>query len=412
MERNNFNKLDFAQHLADYHDFFRLFVDYGDIVFTDKIPTAAVGFNRDGNCISFMFNPEFWDSLDTKGKVFIVCHEILHIFYNHGKVWSKVINKTHANIAADLVVNHNLETYFGQDRTNMGDWEKYCWIETIFKDRTDVKANETFHYYYNLLPPVDLSKIQFTIVEGDHGAFGDIPEDFVRQIIESNGEIMEDFLEKYPEMGKLAGDTSTLIKKDYKSAQRKQYKAWLDVIPRWTRMKEESKYKEDWRKPDNRYVDYLSMKENSNQFLPSFPMEEAKAKILLWVFLDSSGSCINFASIFTDAAKSIPKKYFDFKFFAHDTSVIPIDVDKEIACGGGTSYACIEAYIQKHKGSKYPDGIFLLTDNCGDFVSPESPSAWHVFTVNDDVTYGQECFAKGVYFHKLSDFFPLDKTKL
>ena len=47
------------------------------------------------------------------GKLFVICHEMLHIILNHGKRSKNTLseNKIAANMALDIVVNHSLINY-------------------------------------------------------------------------------------------------------------------------------------------------------------------------------------------------------------------------------------------------------------------------------------------------------------
>ena len=132
---------DLARRLDIHHAFFYKLWELGTPRLTFAISTAAVGFDRKGHQIAYLFNPLFWKDCDTYKKVFVICHEFLHILLNHG-IRSKDCDVPQlANIALDVVVNHMLVDKFGFDRTKIKGWEDLCWLDTTFKDFDDVLLN-------------------------------------------------------------------------------------------------------------------------------------------------------------------------------------------------------------------------------------------------------------------------------
>ena len=85
----------------------------GKPVFTDRIQTAAVQFDKEGNYLMFLLNEKFWNECDEYKKIFVICHEALHIILNHGKRFQEKENPKIFNIAVDIVVNHSLVKDFG-----------------------------------------------------------------------------------------------------------------------------------------------------------------------------------------------------------------------------------------------------------------------------------------------------------
>ena len=107
-----------AMQLENHHAIFYKLWFVGQPTLSDAIPTAAVEFDKTGNYINFIFNPKFWDSLGVQGKLFCICHEMLHIILSHGKRTNNMVagEKVAANICLDLVVNHTLINGFGFSR--------------------------------------------------------------------------------------------------------------------------------------------------------------------------------------------------------------------------------------------------------------------------------------------------------
>ena len=159
-----------ALGLEKWHGLFYQFWSLGVPIFTDKIPTAGVAFNKKGQYVQFMFNPKFWDNLSHSEREFIICHECLHVLYEHGVRAASHKQPQMANIAMDVVVNHSLEDNFGFDRSMLdsilqeGDADKgipektlgemLIWKETTFPEPDKIKDEETFEYYYSKIEEI------------------------------------------------------------------------------------------------------------------------------------------------------------------------------------------------------------------------------------------------------------------
>ncbi len=70
-----------------------------DLVLSQAIPTAATDGKR------IMFNEEFSESLSMKERIFVMCHELLHVAYDHtGHEWVG-FEKELLNVAMDMRIN-------------------------------------------------------------------------------------------------------------------------------------------------------------------------------------------------------------------------------------------------------------------------------------------------------------------
>lgn len=187
---------DYRQMVADLEHFHGLFYALGSAgvpTLTDQIDTACVTFDsKQGHFIQFMWNYEFWKECDQYTRMFVACHEMLHIMYNHGTRMhkGKEVNPQAVNATLDVVVNETLINYFGfikelikiktkkEDKDGKvivtDDPSGICWIDTVFPDDPDVKEDEAYEYYYNRLK--DQSDPQGTpmyiVIDG-----GGMPED-------------------------------------------------------------------------------------------------------------------------------------------------------------------------------------------------------------------------------------------
>lgn len=388
-----------SRELEQHHAIFYRLWNLGRPRFSEEIPTAAVSFDKIGDCIDFAINPLFWRSLDFKKKLFVICHESMHVILNHGIRMQNAEDLLAAGQALDVIVNHTLIDKFGFNREEVDPDNKYCWLNTVFPNK-EVPKGKNFEYYYNLLKVIqeqsgsnsnndesNTSSQQPSLVDDHSDLASEISEDDIRNIIEKvkeglptrELENVQDFLKNNFEAGKIGGNswivsTAKIIKK----------KKWETVIKKWAAqfLKENSEYQ--WVKRNRRYSllseDLLLPTENETETFQ-------KDRIQVWFFQDTSGSCAGFIDRFFAAALSLPEDRFDIKMHCFDTRVFETSLESRKLYGfGGTSFSCIESYIQnyiKKNQLNYPKAVFLITDGYGDRVSPQVPENWYWFLSAD-----------------------------
>ena len=404
--------------LEEHHVVFYQLWEMGKPIFNEEIDTAAVSFDENGSFVYFHFNPYFWQRINFKHKLFVICHEALHVILNHGLRIKNVsnLNRIAVNAALDIVVNHTLIRNFNFKKAELDDWENYCWVETVFKDKDPLPAdNETYEYYYNLFDKFygDGFCDSFQIVDDHSFLNNEQGEKAIQKLNEIMSEeeksslhdvISKNFFEKKnSEAGKGTGKW-TFIAKPAKKIKRK--KKWESVIKKWSLKftSDSEKEIEQWSRLNRRLV-FLS----KNMFLPSDAEQDdyvkQKNRIQVWFYLDTSGSCYSLKDRFFDAADSLCKKRFDVRLFCFDTSVKETSLSsRKIYGGGGTSYKIIEAQIQKEiktKKTPYPEAIFVLTDGFGDKIQPEKPENWSWFLTPHGF---QEFIPPNSFTYKLEDY--------
>lgn len=388
--------------LEPHHAVFYKIWQMGKPVFNEEIETAAVQFDDQGKFVWFHFNPQFWKRLQFKHKLFVISHEALHIILNHGiRTKDCNVNRMATNVALDVVVNHTLVNNFGFARRDIVDWQDYCWVDTIFKDKKPLPPeNEMYEYYYNL----------FEKVYGDGGP-GD-GENGPKTVDDHDGlssgnwgEVIKELSECFSEEEKQS--LKSTVNKHFQKTETENQKAgtgtggqwvfanvenvapkkkWETVIKKWSRkyLTTTDKDTEQWVRLNRR----MCMLPN-DMFLPSDmeieEYEDDKTRIQVWFFLDTSGSCWNLKDRFFNAAMSLPKKRFDIRLFCFDTKVEETTLEsRKIYGGGGTSFKIIEEEIQKHvlQGENYPEAIWVITDGYGDRIKPQYPEKWSWFITN------------------------------
>ncbi len=405
------------RELEQYHALFGRFWTVGSLVEDEKIPTACICFDRkSGDGIQFKINPKFWATCDTYKKVFIIAHECLHVYLEHGRRM-KHMDRDIANIAADVVVNHYLLDGFGFDRDKIADWENYCWLDTVFKGRKDVKPYECLEYYYNLLikdqdgkgkkggkgekgEGGDTGEGSPQTVDS-HEDFEELTDEVLREIVKKLAqEELEDFQDiteesnnsEKQEASKMPGSTAGQMSRIIMLGRVIKKKKWETVVKNvlGRLAKEKDVMVEQWAHPNRR----LAAFQGGELMLPN-EIEDTilhRDRIDVWFFQDTSGSCVHLAERFFKAAASIPDDKFRIRMFCFDTEVHETTLKSGKLYGfGGTSFTCIEDHIQKlvktEKGTLYPSVVFLVTDGAGDNVHPEHPSRWHWFLSDQYTRY-------------------------
>jgi len=144
-----------SRNLEKHHSIFYKIWEFGWFEFNSGISTAALQFRPNTfKPLRFVFNPEFWNSLDVDSRTFIVAHECLHAILNHGIRSGNLLKdnqtKEMANIALDLAVNHMLVNSFKFNREDIAVCEQAYWVDKLFKDQK-ISPNLSFEEYYSLL---------------------------------------------------------------------------------------------------------------------------------------------------------------------------------------------------------------------------------------------------------------------
>jgi predicted metal-dependent peptidase len=383
--------LQMSRELEHHHAVFYRFWNMGAPIETNEIDTAAVSFSETGDFLEFLINPKFWEGKSITQQAFYICHEALHILLNHGlrssnKGWTDTMN-----IAADLVVNHSLVSRFGFDRAEVDPKNKLCWVDTVFPFK-EVATDLTFEQYFQLLQTEEYKLMK---ILDDHDSLEnskEILKKFNEEATDEEKQTIEEFIKRQEPTDLPAssrGDSPGNIIKFIPKEQVSRKKKWETVIKNWAVkfIKNSNKDNEQWARINRRFVMLPD-----DMFLPSEmeveEIEKEKHKIEVWFFQDTSGSCSGFAKRFFRAAESLPKDRFNVRMHCFDTRVYETSlVERKLYGFGGTSFTCIENYIQRtiaKEGIKYPKAVFVITDGDGNKVHPQMPEVWHWFLSCND----------------------------
>lgn len=422
-------ELKISRLLSVHHSVFQTFWDIGTPIFTDRIPTAAVGFDPMGEVIYMIINPDFWASRDMNNKLFIIAHECLHVILNHGKRGSDYKDFNLLNIAQDIVINEMLVSGFGFNKYEIKDWEKLCFVDTLFEKEViidkDIHKKGSFRYYLNLLEKNKHSEEQETLDEHSNqkGLDSDI-QDLIDSFQNNSTEVGDIFHENMD--GKLSDKEKLDLSNELKSEilDSKDSKAGEIALGDYIniRLNEKVKSNKKWEEIvrnhiksiyNSRYVEKDSWITTGRRFAGLddgllyqgkwSTLQHEKEKYKLVFFLDASGSCYSYAKKFVKLLQSIPEKAFEIEAYSFDTSLYPIDIKTgKIQGCGGTSFRILDNHIRKITAEgKHPDAVFVLSDGDGDYFTPEKAKLWHwILTPYSHDTY----IPKESKRHKMKDF--------
>lgn len=415
-----------VQQLRKHHALFAQFWTVGNIVEVNspKMPTAAVRFDKKtGAGLQFLINPNFWATLNDHDKAFVISHEILHVYFDHGRR-SLELDPKIANYAQDVVINHFLVDYFGFDRNQLTFADRYCWIDTMFPGRNDIESGRCFEYYYMKLmeqggPPqrgegdqqgegqpgegdpqagygqgdgqVTVDCHDFVDDEGDEED-GEIDQDLLDQIQDAVEDMMdritpgevehfedviakgnheemqkvEEEKKKHKDAGSMAGMMRHRIKLGRVVKKRKWESVVADVLGRYQGMERDIDI-ELWTRPNRRLAGMASS--DDDLILPASVHETVpiRDRVDVWAFQDTSGSCEQYAKRFFKALATIPEDRFRLRLFCFDTKVYETSLKSgELFGFGGTEFQpmenAIQGLLQREPKAKYPQAVFVITD--------------------------------------------------
>ena len=371
-----------------------LFIDalwnLSDLYYTDSIKTAAVSLS--GDRIRMLFNKEFYESLGYNGQMFVVCHEQLHIMSNHfermefGQGDSK--NK---NIAADVSINHALERNYFFERTDLPEWEKYCWTDTVFPNQM-VSDNETAEYYYMLLKQKEDRGEAITgepIDEHSPDGGDNTPSKIIKEAIAAGQKQLKEQLEADDSGdGEIPADLSNELDKEVMhgsgsqthNTKAKASKSWKSIYMQIPKSLAASRHGTHW----------ISRNRN-HRLLPSGLMMPGdfeisyQEKVQVHVYLDTSGSCVDHAIHFLKSALTLPPNLFEVNMFGFCANVyeLPKKPPFRLHGFGAECYQSVENHVNEQKRV---DAVMVFTDGHSKQVEHENPRKWHWFITPDGTT--------------------------
>jgi predicted metal-dependent peptidase len=330
----------------------------------------------------------------------------------------------------DVVINDLLLTSFGFNKEDIpAIYTMGAFFEKYFKD-DEANREDTYEYYYSLLLK-SAKTINISLSFDNHDGLPEISDKdlekllgkAVKKLSKDEKKELINSVKKHIEKAK---EEAEKAKAESKQNKQKQLSyglesvdgpwqkilspkppvkpKWQTIIRRWSHKAVADNDGDQWVRPNRRYT---IVDKYSNVLLPSCHETEDKEinRIEVWLFLDTSGSCIHEAERFFTAAETLPQRHFKIRLFCFDTAVYETTLkSREVKGGGGTSFHVIERYIQnkmKADNLSYPKAVFLITDGCGDKVTPEFAERWMWMLTENGSNDG---LPKKSTYYQLSDF--------
>lgn len=426
MTKNRYKEfVDLLDSIEQNYSIFYTIGRMGVPVFTNELPTAAIKFNpKNGQEIQFIFNPTFWDQLNTTERRFCIYHEMLHVILSHGVRTKDTKSHVAVNLCLDIVVNEMLFDEYGFDINDMPTLSKIqlCTRSTIFPDDKTIQPARSFEYYFGKLK----SKIDEMIKNGfsmkpmdshDHlsgfleSACG---EEIVKRLTnELSDKELEQFVKKVKEKNgsadkscsSLAGTVAGGVEQTLSVFRIPKKRKWETIIKKWSKKYINDNITEHWARENYRMSLVIQ-----NLTLPgrlNYDAEEKK-KIGVYFYLDTSGSCAHLGERFFKAAKTLPDDTFDMRLFCFDTQVYKVSLKEQKLYGfGGTAFNIIEDHILeniRNEQAEYPKAVFVITDAEGNQVRPRHPKRWHWFLTESLNSRTKEYLPPESNIHMLKDF--------
>lgn len=414
--------------------------------FTPLVATAEISYNEYADQVMFRFNPQFWDMLTEKERLFVVAHQAAHIYlshpariedYNFGRLTQnlKQLQEPLYHLAADCAANHflmRLGLLLDEDMPTIR--EQAVTVDTLFEENT-LKTTLSMERYMDRLALNEEQERQqnnqemgavwgLTNKPGAMHAF--VRKEEVGRILNALNEELEkenisqqDITAQY-KMNDRSQETANLANYTAKyhnpGTDNRTFK--LNVAP--VRLRIRTPWSKLLRKYDTKakrsahhdleWSEYSYIYKNrriagledlyGDLFIPSdIDIAEFIKPVRLWLYVDISGSCEKLYPYFTAAVNSIPAsfkaKVFAFNHAVHETKkkngkiILPY--------GGGTSFDAIWNHVMKARAARDKiDYVWVFTDGYSSLRTGRNPaqdatSEWIWFIDNDNFRRFKKC---------------------
>lgn len=339
---------------------------YLDLYETSKIDSACI--NERGN---LYFNPKFINSLSDRELKGLVCHEILHLAYQHP---FRIQHRDHEifNIAADLKVNDDLKNAGDLEAPKVGIIPEHgSWSCSNAKiDNIEKKTTEQIYE--------ELKKQSFKIPKFMLDLMGNSKKGVEEVDAKELPGLSREWQARVDAASSVEkGDIPAGLLRDLKALEYPEL-PWYQIIRQ--RLKAMSKAT-TWKKPNKRYLPWF------------FPGTERRKGLSAAIAIDTSGSMST--EQLTKALSEVygmAQSFRSIKFYIITCDAAVWDVlelkngNKEMLRhikmkgGGGTDFRPVFKLIHKEYRNKI-DCLVFFTDGYGDF--PDKQPFYPVYWVTD-----------------------------
>lgn len=374
-------------------------------VYSSKIPTAAVAFSRKDTsvCVKFMFNENFWKSLNYNEKNFVFTHELLHVIFRHGLRGQQYFNTLPKekrnfkllNICQDICINQIIIEQYMSDIPHIAIpiINDLCFIKTVFEPKHHhlIEHDQSFIYYYEKYVELyGIKKIPDNVRLLDVHSLGDDSDMGEEPLTDEELEELEDLLDELEESMSEKGididELEDLMKgKGFSDAIDFSAEDKVEIVKRGKTLDDlfnivikkafAKKYdiarKSNWFGFDRRTSGALArMSPDLNLPVIAERKKEIPKRHKVLIYLDMSGSCKSYSEKFMTLVANLPEEKYesDIRVFADricKVEVINANGVKNFKygrAGFGTNIAQVIKDAKNVFEKEKFDAVFVLTD--------------------------------------------------
>lgn len=405
------SQLILISHKEVYYGYFLLNMET-EVDFYENI-LAAVSFEN--NPVKFISNPLLLCKMSLPEILFVICHEIDHILYNHPSDFARFITAPDSekhykfNLAADAAINDNLRSEikirnlsFLKVPESSVTSEVISDITAKFNEKTALRRNMNWLYYYSAIKDLDFSlKLDFCLFGGGGGNLNGYSVSGKKQVVtekncgktpshswNENAELPEiqekikDFLNSVNESlpDNVRGELPMCFEKQIEIINKPATLPWSVILKRLIGTVNSGKRKTKTR---------LNRRQPTRFDLSG----EMSDKILkLVVAIDTSGSMSEemISDVFNEIFEIIKKRRFDLTIIECDAELQKVykvkkrdDIETTVIGAGGTSFTPVIEYLNNNK--YYRDAVLIyFTDGFGECEIPKPLTYKNIWVISGE----------------------------
>lgn len=381
--------------------------DMVEPVFDNSIDTACIIFDNDsGECIQFLFNEKYWNSLNYNEKAFLFMHECLHVLFFHGKRGIEYINSLSKekrsldllNVAMDVAINELiLDQYMnGIPRKSLPTISNLCFIDNVFGERAgEVEKGKVFTYYYEkYLEFFELSdsSVSSNMLLDSHTFleyFEEIDDELKSNIgIDPSQTEESNNLKKETEGYEISSVSSGEVEKDIEK-QPETLEDFLKLVISTSFKNSLPKKKSIWHE-ENRRSSFAFR--GTGMHIPKKKKIYKKESHKILAYCDVSPSCRKISNNFFGLISELDVNKFDVDLYVFAGKVAKgIKTDRGYRytnAGLGTNIDSVLSHYKKYVSeNSTPDAVFVLTDGVYTSIRKKNDdkySRWIFFIGSDN----------------------------
>ena len=405
------SQLILISHKEVYYGYFLLNMET-EVDFYENI-LAAVSFEN--NPVKFISNPLLLCKMSLPEILFVICHEIDHILYNHPSDFARFITAPDSekhykfNLAADAAINDNLRSEikirnlsFLKVPESSVTSEVISDITAKFNEKTVLRRNMNWLYYYSAIKDLDFSlKLDFGLFGDGGGELSGYLVSGKKQVVTEKNcgktpshswnkkaelpeiqEKIKDFLNSVNESlpDNVRGELPSNFEKQIEIINKPATLPWSVILKRLIGSVNSGKRKTKTR---------LNRRQPTRFDLSG----EMSDKILkLVVAIDTSGSMSEemISDVFNEIFEIIKKRRFDLTVIECDAELQKVykvrkrdDIETTVIGTGGTSFTPVIEYLNNNK--YYRDAVLIyFTDGFGEYEIPKPLTYKNIWVISGE----------------------------